>query len=182
MKVLKNMKRVVCLLLTFAVLTVSLCACTVSTSPEITVSEVSKDENSISVTITANCFDALNKSEVIPDGIINDGYLVPENTYVLEKGTTVYDAIVYACKEADVVLDAQEGSYAGESYTYINSIAGLASGDMGSMSGWVYYVNDQSPDVSCEKYVLKDGDVVRWEFYTEGDNGDDAEIFSDAVG
>ena len=32
----------------------------------------------------------------------------------------------------------------------------------GGKSGWMYSVNGSAPNVSCGKYVLKDGDTVSW--------------------
>ena len=29
---------------------------------------------------------------------------------------------------------------------------------------WIYSVNDSVPQVACDKYVTKNGDVVKWHF------------------
>ena len=46
--------------------------------------------------------------------------------------------------------------------TYVAAIGGLAEKEHGSQSGWMYSVNGSAPNVSCGKYVLKDGDTVSW--------------------
>ncbi|MDR1927283.1 MAG: DUF4430 domain-containing protein [Oscillospiraceae bacterium] len=51
---------------------------------------------------------------------------------------------------------------------YVRSIGGLAAGSSGGMSGWIYLVNGAQPSMSCDKYVLKSGDVVAWRFTCNG--------------
>ena len=45
---------------------------------------------------------------------------------------------------------------------YIEGIGNLYEFDVGELSGWMYSVNGSAPNVSCGKYVLKDGDTVSW--------------------
>ena len=45
---------------------------------------------------------------------------------------------------------------------YVSAIGGLAEFEYGGKSGWMYSVNGSAPNVSCGKYVLKDGDTVSW--------------------
>lgn len=74
---------------------------------------------------------------------------------ISEEGT-VYDALMATNWELDV-QDSQYGKY-------VNAISGLATGDAGSMSGWVFTVNGEEIMESCETYVLSDGDTVEWEY------------------
>lgn len=69
----------------------------------------------------------------------------------LEKGATVYDA-----------LAASGVDYSGSSY--IASIGGLAEKACGGLSGWKYYVNGSESGKACNKYVLQDGDVIKWSY------------------
>ncbi len=40
----------------------------------------------------------------------------------------------------------------------------LGEFDYCTQSGWMYCVDNSFPDVGCGQYVLKDGDVMRWQF------------------
>ena len=39
--------------------------------------------------------------------------------------------------------------------------------DCGELSGWEYRVTSSTPSVGCDKYVLKDGDVIEWVYVLE---------------
>lgn len=73
----------------------------------------------------------------------------------LEKGSTVYDALV-AC-----------GIGFSGSADYISAIGGLAEFDCGETSGWMYSVNGDTPMTPCGSKTLKSGDSVRWYYVTE---------------
>lgn len=73
---------------------------------------------------------------------------------VLKDGASAYDAL--KAKYSDVVITNTFGSI------YVSSIDGYMERDHGSGSGWVYKVNDQMSDKSCNKSILKNGDKVKW--------------------
>ena len=50
---------------------------------------------------------------------------------------------------------------------YVQGINGLAGGDFGDMSGWMFEVNGEMAEVGCSQYELKAGDVVTWTYVTE---------------
>lgn len=77
----------------------------------------------------------------------------------LDEGATAYDALVAAADD----VNASDSEYG----MYVQGINGLASGDYGEMSGWLYAVNGEDADVSCSEYTLADGDVVTWTYVTE---------------
>lgn len=45
---------------------------------------------------------------------------------------------------------------------YVKGINGLYEFDCGELSGWMYKVNGETPNVGCSGYKLKDGDVIEW--------------------
>lgn len=75
-------------------------------------------------------------------------------TLELSEGATVYDALAVS----GVDFNAKSTVYG----LYVNSIAGLAEKDHGSMSGWMYSVNGATAGVACSSYVLSDGDSIYW--------------------
>ena len=75
------------------------------------------------------------------------------------EGATAYDALV--ATGADV--NASDSDYG----MYVAGIDGVAAGDFGDMSGWMFEVNGEMAEVGCSQYELADGDVVTWTYVTE---------------
>ena len=75
------------------------------------------------------------------------------------EGSTVYDALV--ATGADV--NASDSDYG----MYVQGIGGLAGGDFGDMSGWMFEVNGEMAEVGCSQLEVADGDVVTWTYVTE---------------
>lgn len=71
-----------------------------------------------------------------------------------KKGATAYDA---PCATG-LSVSTKSSQYG----LYVSAIGGLAEFEYGGKSGWMYSVNGSAPNVSCGKYVLKDGDTVSW--------------------
>lgn len=71
-----------------------------------------------------------------------------------KKGATAYDALC----ATGLSVSTKSSQYG----LYVSAIGGLAEFEYGGKSGWMYSVNGNTPNVSCEKYVLKDGDTVSW--------------------
>lgn len=75
------------------------------------------------------------------------------------EGATVYDALV--ATGADV--NASDSDYG----MYVAGINGLAGGDFGDMSGWMFEVNGEMAEVGCSQLEVADGDVITWTYVTE---------------
>lgn len=87
------------------------------------------------------------------------GEVEPVTTEVdVPEGATAYDALV--ATGADV--NASDSEYG----MYVAGINGLASGDFGETSGWLYSVNGEEAQVACSEYTLAAGDVVTWTYVT----------------
>ena len=69
-----------------------------------------------------------------------------------KKGATAYDALC----ATGLSVSTKSSQYG----LYVSAIGGLAEFEYGGKSGWMYSVNGSAPNVSCGKYVLKDGDTV----------------------
>ena len=123
------------------------------------VEEKTHPSGSVTMTITCGVLaDEDDKPLVIPD----DGVILPETTFTLGEGDTVYDILLEASKRYDIRID-NRGS---ESSAYIAGIQYLYEFEYGSLSGWMYRVNGVFPDVGCQGYRLKDGDRIEW-LYTK---------------
>ena len=75
-----------------------------------------------------------------------------------KKGATAYDALC----ATGLSVSTKSSQYG----LYVSAIGGLAEFEYGGKSGWMYSVNGSTPNVSCGKYRLKDGDTVSW-FYVK---------------
>lgn len=71
-----------------------------------------------------------------------------------KKGATAYDALC----ATGLSVSTKSSQYG----LYVSAIGGLAEFEYSGKSGWMYSVNGSAPNVSCGKYVLKDGDSVSW--------------------
>lgn len=77
----------------------------------------------------------------------------------LPEGATAYDALVAAADD----VNASDSEYG----MYVQGINGLAGGDFGDMSGWMFEVNGEMAEVAASEYELEPGDVVTWLYVTE---------------
>lgn len=126
--------------------------------------ETIKKEDPIgSATISIRCDTIVGKSdkEYIPE----DGNIVFD-TFEIEAEETVYDILIEASKKHSLQL---EHSGTGD-MTYISGINYIYEFDFGDLSGWMYFVNGESPSVGCQKYELKDGDRIEWLYSCEMGN------------
>ncbi len=95
-----------------------------------------------------------------------DGEIICEGEAGINSGSTVFDATAYVLRQAKITFD-----YTGIGQSvYISGINGIYEFDYGAMSGWLYFVNDDTSQssVSCGAYELKDGDSIRWIYTKDG--------------
>lgn len=115
----------------------------------------------------------LGKKEFLPAG----GVILRQTSVELPDGSTAFDAIKKACAagrcadncaecrrsgiQLDYVFTPGFGSY------YVRGIHQLYEKDCGEYSGWLYSVNGRFPNYGCSKYMLKNGDRVRFVYTCE---------------
>lgn len=119
-----------------------------------------QESRTIRVTLTVDCRTATEAGneiacEVAPDGIMLDGQSVE-----LERDATVLDLL----RKSGLVLGVSDSAYG----SYVYSIQSLAQGDAGNASGWLFFINGESPQQACSACKLSDGDVVRWVYTCDG--------------
>ena len=143
------MKRLICF--TFLLIFITT-GCTIKSADEYYSSTESEGKYSASISI--NCSTAVNyiNSERKKSDILKP------RSVTFNKGDTVFDLIKRVCRENKIQFE-----YEGEgSSVYISGIDYLYEFDCGDLSGWEYSVNGKFPDVGCNSYNLKDGDIVKW--------------------
>ena len=116
-------------------------------------SDVKKENVVGEVSLTIRCDTIVGKSTA--PHIPRDGVILGTSTFELAEGETVYDILVEAARKNGISIDAN-------SVGYVSGIAYIYELDFGSLSGWMYFVNGESPNVSANRYVLSDGDMIEW--------------------
>ncbi|MBS7370668.1 MAG: DUF4430 domain-containing protein [Oscillospiraceae bacterium] len=118
----------------------------------------------LSVTLSVSCENALSNLDMIDEQITplsaipQDGVIIGACTVSLETGETAFDALIYAAREKRIRVDYRSSVY-GE---YISGIGGVSEFGFGDMSGWIYRVNGEMPEVSAGAFALSDGDKVEF--------------------
>ena len=127
-------------------------------------SETLEGEIAGEVTFTIRCdtIAGLGDSEFIPE----DGCILKETTYAFAQDETVYDILVRAVKDNKLHMEKKKTGSGPRDY-YICGIANIYEYDWGELSGWMYYVNEESPSVGCGEYRVKDGDRIEWLYTRE---------------
>jgi hypothetical protein len=113
-------------------------------------------QNTKTVTISISCKNAIGKTDnkKIPE----NGIILDDTEFSISEGDTVFDVLVSATKKNKIQIDYDSSNET----VYIKGINGLYEFDCGELSGWMYKVNGETPNVGCSGYKLKDGDVIEW--------------------
>ena len=115
------------------------------------------------VTLSLRCDTVAGKSEA--EYIPSDGIIL-EDSFRIEEGESVFDILIEAVKKHSIQLE-----YSGSSdMPYISGINYIYEFDFGDLSGWMYFVNGESPSVNCADYRLSDGDRIEWLYTCEMGN------------
>lgn len=131
-----------------------------------TYTETPPDGGEDRVTISISCATLLSHLEEMEEEtaalVPPDGWLLKPTEVELTEGESVFDLLERVCRENNIHMEfSQTPLY---NSAYVEGIGNLYEFDCGEQSGWMYAVNDVFPNYGCSGYVLKAGDVVRWEY------------------
>lgn len=119
--------------------------------------------------VSAECTAVLDKMDSIdpavnpPEIIPQDGAVILRREVLLPEGASAFDALIAAAREDKIRVD-----YTGSGWgTYVKGIGGIYEFGFGELSGWMYRVNGEFPEMSASDYVLSEGDVVEFLFTTD---------------
>ena len=116
--------------------------------------KIKKYSNTMSEYVVAHIDEVVNPASVIPA----DGVVIPACEVSVPEGGTAFDALTAAARAEKVRVD-----YTGSSYgVYVSGIGYIYEFGFGSLSGWMYRVNGEFPNVSAGNYVLSEGDAVEF--------------------
>lgn len=121
-------------------------------------------KGTVSCTVTVECTSVLNNMDKLKAGhsayVPNDGYIINNYRLNIKNGSSVYDAVKAACSANNVNLNAVNSSLG----KYIVGFNYIDEKDCGNQSGWLYMVNGKYPSVSCDKYIVENGDKIVFEY------------------
>ena len=101
--------------------------------------------------------DSMNpeKWELVP----KDGWIFPAEKVEFFEGESAFNVLLREMKKNKIHMEfIMTPLY---NSNYIQGIGNLYEFDCGELSGWMYAVNDLSPNFGTSNYTLKDGDVVK---------------------
>ncbi|MCS1381616.1 DUF4430 domain-containing protein [Lysinibacillus sphaericus] len=94
-----------------------------------------------------------------------NGIILKTTTYeLLSEKDTVWDVLQRATKEHKIQMEYQGANENIYNSVYVEGINHLYEFSAGELSGWMYKVNGVYPNYGCNQYVLKDGDVIEWNY------------------
>lgn len=93
-----------------------------------------------------------------------EGMLVPATQLPYERNVTktVFDVTMELCESRGIAV-VYSGSVK-RNNIYIEGIGEFHCDALGGSRGWVYYVNGAFPSIPVSSYVLKDGDIIEWQY------------------
>ena len=121
-----------------------------------------KTDGELSVTLSIRC-DTVKGREKANYYIPDDGVILDTTAFNADEGDTVYDILMQAASAYNIMLDNRGAKGA----AYIAGINSLYEFDYGELSGWMYRVNGEFPDVGCESYRVSNGDKIEWLYTTD---------------
>ena len=112
---------------------------------------------SVSVKTLLDKEDLMNqeKLELLPA----DGYIFPAQKVEFYEGESAFNVLLREMKKNKIHMEyVMTPIY---NSNYIEGIGNIYEFDCGELSGWMYSINDESPNLGTTNYILKDKDVVK---------------------
>jgi len=110
-------------------------------------------------------WDKLDPSLQSEKYVPKNGIILKATKYeLLSEKDTVWDVLQRATKEHKIQMEYQGANENIYNSVYVEGINHLYEFSAGELSGWMYKVNGVYPNYGCSQYVLKDGDVIEWNY------------------
>ena len=116
-----------------------------------------KQAGDLSAALTIDCTRVADRldEEIAP----KDGYILKDYVVNFSEGDTLIRVFEDAVKENKLQYENND--------SYISGISNIYAGDFGELSGWLYYVNGEIPDVGANDYILDDGDEIAFVYFDD---------------
>lgn len=117
--------------------------------------------------ITIECTEILNNMDKLKEGhsayVPSNGYILNNYPVEISNGYSAYDVLKKACNDNNIKLTATTTAYG----TYVSGINNLDEFDCGNQSGWLYYVDNNYQNVSCDKRTVKPNETITFHYTTK---------------
>lgn len=135
-----------------------------SVSNEIEVTKEKTETKSLFCTLSVRCDKVFNDISKLPQEKINyiphDGIIFSETPVEFYEGESVFNVLIRELKKKKIHIEfVSDPIY---NSAYIEGISNLYEFDCGAKSGWIYFVNGESPSCGCSQYMLKENDKIEW--------------------
>ena len=131
---------------------------------ETNISIIETTDNTLKCTIAISCGTILNHMDKLntdkKDCVPSDGWILKETTVEFKEGETVFDILKKVTKDNKIHMEFSGSGKAGTAY--IEGINNIYEFDCGSISGWMYAVNDEYFSSGCSNYKVSLGDKIKW--------------------
>ena len=94
-----------------------------------------------------------------------DGEIFPPTEVTFQEGENAFTVLSRELRRAGIPMEFTTDPVLGS--VYIEGISNLYEYDCGDLSGWMYAVNDWFPGYGCSQYVLREGDVLSFQYSCE---------------
>lgn len=123
---------------------------------------ITEDSDVVTLEIVANTALAnlARIDESIHPYIPEDGVMLEKQAYVLRDGDTVFDVVNRAVRHHRLQMEYEGAELNAFNSVYIQGIQHLYEFSCGPLSGWMYEVNGDFPNVGVSQYDLQDGDAI----------------------
>lgn len=133
---------------------------TVKTTAKTTTASKSTTSSAVTCTVTIECKKILEHMDDLKKGhenfVPDDGIILSTYTVTLENGQSAYDALKKACSDNNIKITESSSKYG----AYIIGFNNIDEKDCGNGSGWLYFVNDSTLNLSSKKYIVKNNDRI----------------------
>jgi len=140
-----------------------------TTSSEKAVSQEKKTEETsqtkdLTCTLSIRCDTILDNTKNLDENIISilppDGIILKEQKVIISENDSVFDILMRETKKHKIHLEYVSVPIQGG--TYIEGIYNIYEFDCGELSGWMYKVNGEFPQISSSDYTISAGDKIEW--------------------
>lgn len=119
-------------------------------------SQTDRNQTSSSSTSNNNTTHQQDSKLNVSIQVIGMGNTMMSGTLNMDKGTTVYDALIKIANQNGISVEGTN--------IYIRGIGDLYEKQHGNLSGWMYSVNGVFPNKSCGYYKLENNDNIIWRY------------------
>lgn len=99
-----------------------------------------------------------------------DGWILPKTRVLCYEGETAWDVMSRECKARGIPVQSTYTQIYGS--VYMEGINHIGEFDCGATSGWLYEVDGWIPNYSSSRYVMEEGEYLRWRYSCAGFGSD----------